>query len=81
MSELAPFTPAKAYEVMEAVLIRGDLSRLTHEERAKYYIRICESVGLNPMTKPFEYLTLNGKLTLYALKAAPIRFAPFTRFR
>jgi hypothetical protein len=69
MNDLAPFTAAKAYEIMEAVLIRGDLSRLTHQERASYYVRVCESVGLNPLTKPFEYLTLNGKLTLYALKA------------
>jgi len=70
MSALVPFDPAKAAEVMEHVLIRGDLGALTHQERARYYIRICESLGLNPMTKPFEYLTLNGKLTLYALKGA-----------
>jgi hypothetical protein len=69
MDELAPFTPAKAYEIMEAVLIRGDLSRLNPQERANYYVRVCQSVGLNPMTKPFEYLTLNGRLVLYALKA------------
>jgi hypothetical protein len=66
---VVPFSPAQAGEVMEQVLIRGDLASLTHAERARYYIRICESLGLNPMTKPFEYLTLNGKLTLYALKA------------
>src|SRR5262249_44022878 len=29
-----------------------------------------ESVGLNPLTRPFEYITLNGKLTLYARKDA-----------
>jgi hypothetical protein len=69
MTELAPFTPAKAYEIMEAVLIRGDLSDLTPKERAKYYIRLCESVGLNPMTKPFKYIVLNGELQLYALKS------------
>ncbi len=68
-AELVPFTPAQAGVVMEQVLIRGDLAQLTHAERARYYIRICESLGLNPMTKPFEYLFLNGKLTLYALKA------------
>ena len=30
---------------------------------------VCKSVGLNPLTKPFEYILLNGKLTLYALRA------------
>ena len=31
---------------------------------------MCESVGLNPLTKPFDYIVLNGKLTLYAKKDA-----------
>ncbi len=53
---------------IEAVLIGGDLARLTPEQRVAYYHQVCESVGLNPLTKPFEYITLNGKLVLYALK-------------
>ena len=55
-------------EVMETVLIKGDLARLTPDERNSYYGAVCKSVGLNPLTKPFEYITLNGKLRLYALK-------------
>src|SRR5690606_14245382 len=35
-----------------------------------YYKTVCESLGLNPFTKPFEYITLNGKLTLYAKRDA-----------
>lgn len=66
----SPLTPAKAADIMEAVVARGDLSELSAEERAKYYVRVCESIGLNPMTKPFEYITLNGRLTLYARKDA-----------
>lgn len=56
--------------LMEQVLIRGDLARLTPEERANYYAAVCKSVGLNPLTKPFEFIELNRKLVLYALKAA-----------
>ncbi len=56
--------------IMEAVIAKGDLSKLTPEERAQYYARTCDSMGLNPMTKPFEYITLNGKLTLYATRTA-----------
>jgi hypothetical protein len=33
-----------------------------------YYNRVCESLGLNPLTRPFEYITLSGKLTFYARK-------------
>jgi hypothetical protein len=58
----------KAGEIIEAVIARGDIAQLNPEERAKYYVKVCESVGLNPMTRPFEYITLNGKLTLYARK-------------
>jgi hypothetical protein len=63
-------TPVKAGEIIEAVIARGDIAALTPEERAKYYSRVCQSVGLNPMTRPFEYITLNGRLTLYARKDA-----------
>ena len=54
----------------EQVLIRGDLSALGEAERVKYYADVCNSLGLNPLTKPFAYITLNGKLQLYALKDA-----------
>lgn len=53
---------------IEQVLISGDLSRLTAEQRNIYYKSVCESLGLNPLTRPFDYITLNGKLTLYARK-------------
>lgn len=59
-----------AGELMEQVIVRGDLSKLTPMERATYYTQLCNSLGLNALTKPFDYITLNGKLTLYALKGA-----------
>jgi hypothetical protein len=39
---------------IESALIQGDLSKLTSEQRLSYYKSVCESVGLNPLTKPFE---------------------------
>lgn len=56
-------------EKIEAVLVAGDLGRLSAEERVTYYRKTCESLGLNPLTKPFEYLTLQGKTILYATKS------------
>jgi hypothetical protein len=61
-------TPA-GDDALESVIIKGDLAKLTPDERVKYYHAVCKSVGLNPLTRPFEYITLNGKLTLYALRA------------
>jgi hypothetical protein len=40
------------------------------EDRVAFYWRVCESTGLNPLTRPFEFISLNGKLTLYAKKDA-----------
>lgn len=55
---------------IESVLIQGDLSQLSQQERLSYYSRLCESLGLNPLTQPFAYIRLNGKLKLYALREA-----------
>jgi hypothetical protein len=55
-------------EIVETVVIGGDLANLNAAQRAEYYGAVCRSLGLNPLTKPFEYLTLNGKLRLYALR-------------
>ena len=52
----------------EKLLIQGDLSHLSPDQRAKYYLKVCESLGLNHLTKPFDYIELNRKLTLYAKK-------------
>jgi hypothetical protein len=52
-------------DIMEAVLLKGDLAKLTPEERLRYYNETCRSLGLNPLTRPFDYLMLNGKLQLY----------------
>lgn len=53
---------------IETAIINGDLSKLTPEQRVNHYLAVCKSIGVNPLTKPFEYITLNGKLTLYAKK-------------
>lgn len=54
---------------IENALIRGDLSKLNDVERLSYYKSVCESIGVNALTKPFEYIQLNGKLTLYATRS------------
>ncbi|EAL5963797.1 hypothetical protein KJK83_001683 [Campylobacter jejuni] len=54
----------------ELALVKGDLSKLSDVERTSYVKNLCDSLGLNMLTKPFEYIVLNGKLTLYANKSA-----------
>lgn len=52
--------------VVEMVLTGGDLSKLTSAQRVSYLNALCESLGLNPLTRPFELLQLNGKWVVYA---------------
>ena len=59
---------AVSTEIQEKVLIGGDLSKPTPAERLGYYQTLCRSLGVNPLSKPFEYIVLNDKLTLYAKK-------------
>lgn len=51
---------------LEKVLITGDLAALSPDQRVFYYREVCASLELNPLTKPFDYLSLNSKLVLYA---------------
>lgn len=51
---------------IEQVLLNDDLSKLSVEQRLSYYNAVCKSIGVNPLTKPFGYITLNNKLVLYA---------------
>jgi len=62
--------PYAAAELLERVVIGGDLSKLAPAERLQYYREVCHSLGLNPLTRPLEYLHLSGKLTLYARRDA-----------
>ena len=64
-SEIQKASQQPLPEAIEKVVITGDLSPLTAEQRVVYFNAVCQSVGLNPLTNPFEYTMLNGKLRLY----------------
>lgn len=55
-------------EVLAKLMISGDLSGLNAEQKVVYYHKFCEALGLNPLSKPMEYMRLNGKEVLYATK-------------
>lgn len=67
-TELAKTNNQTLPTTVEQVLVQGDLSKLDANGRIQYYNAVCNSLKLNPLTRPFEYLTLNGKLQLYARK-------------
>jgi hypothetical protein len=61
-------TAATHGDIMESVIAKGDLGKMEPADRVRYYNEVCRSMGLNPLTQPFSYITLNGKLTLYATR-------------
>lgn len=51
---------------LASVMLDGNLAKLSDSQRVDYMASVCRSLGLTPLTKPFEFITLNGKLTMYA---------------
>lgn len=70
VAEIAKSVPLPTPDAVEKALIGGDLAKLSEDQRLAYYNSLCQSLGLNPLTQPFQYITLNGKLKLYATKDA-----------
>ena len=55
-------------DIVAKTIIDGDLARLQPREGVSYYMAVCQSLGLNPLSKPFKLIRLNEKLILYARK-------------
>lgn len=53
-----------------AVIQHNDLSKLTPAQKNDYYMGVCTSLGMNPMTRPFEFIRLGGREVLYAKRDA-----------
>lgn len=58
----------QAASMFTTLVLNNDLSKLSEPQRVEYYKLVCERVGLDPVTKPFDLITLQGKLVLYANK-------------
>jgi hypothetical protein len=53
---------------LEKVLLLGDISSLTAEQKVNYLHSLCESLGLNPLTRPIEFIKMGGKEVCYVKK-------------
>jgi hypothetical protein len=62
-------------KIIEEVVIKNNLSVLNANQRLEYYNHVCKVCKLDPAMKPFDYIKLQGKETLYANKtcAAQLR--------
>ena len=57
-------------QTLHALVVGQDMAKLTPAQQVQYYLSLCDAAGLDPRTKPFALLSLNGKLVPYALKTA-----------
>ena len=55
-------------KAVEEALMMNNFEKLPAEARVAYLHQLCESMGLNPLSHPFEFIKLNGRWTLYAKK-------------
>lgn len=64
-------TAESAAMALERVVTMGDLRDLTPEERVNYYLDLCQSLALNPRSRPFDWILFKEgrdgpeKLALY----------------
>ena len=55
--------------IANQLILQGDLSKLSAGDKVRYYNGYCERMGLDPYTKPFDILRLNGKEILYCTRS------------
>jgi hypothetical protein len=65
----------QAAGALQQILATGDLSILTNEQRVAYYLKQCASLGLNPISRPFDWIWFKEpsgeqKLALYPNQSA-----------
>jgi len=56
-------------EILEALIINGDMSKLNQSQKVEYYNHFCKRIGLDASTQPFSVLKLNGKEQLYCTRS------------
>ena len=57
-------------ELISNLVLNGDLSKMNDVMKVQYYNELCHSLNLNPVTRPFQLISFQGKQVLYATKDA-----------
>ena len=48
-------------EIISSLVLDGDISKMNQVQKVEYYNRFCQSLGLNPLTQPFQIIKFQGK--------------------
>ena len=57
-------------DIIASIVLNGDISKLNNDQRVVYVKQVCDRLGIDWTTQPFQILRLNGKERLYATKDA-----------
>ena len=52
-------------DIIQSVVLEGDLSKLDAQQRVAYYNHLCQRLGLDPATQPLQILKVQGKQVIY----------------
>jgi hypothetical protein len=55
-------------DLIQKLVLDGDISRMSQDQKVQYYSKFCAALGLNPLTQPFAIIKFQGKERLYAQK-------------
>lgn len=61
-------TTQSSSELIANLVLNGDIAKMSNEMKVEYYNKLCHSLSLNPVTKPFQIISFQGKTILYATK-------------
>lgn len=53
--------PFERKDLVESLVLKGDMSGLTPQQKVQYYMKFCERLGLDPLSQPFKLLKLKNK--------------------
>ena len=56
------------YEIISSLILNNDVSRMDAKQKVEYIVNLSNSLGLNPLTKPFQLIKFQGKEVVYATK-------------
>lgn len=63
---ITKFDPSQTKDkILSRLIESGDISGLTEQQRCDFYYMSCAQAGLDPSTRPFDYIKQGGKIALY----------------
>jgi hypothetical protein len=65
LTDITAYDHDEAASALAHLLATGDVSAFTPAQRVAYYLAYCERLGLESLSRPFDWLTLDGRLVFY----------------